>query len=341
MEKKDLVYQTKGPGMKRKTLKKIAFYLMHSLGFILLYFVVRKLDFVLLRENLLQFRTWKIFLGLLILVGVYLIKSYRWYLINRAFGVKSRYGTLLVFYFASGFLSVITPGRLGEFAKIWFLNRKYQTGITVASSSVLLDRIWDVLVLSLMAGISMALLISRFQIDWFTVALIILIFVFALGVILLPGMLFRPVLALTRKRRIHSDVRQVYEVWKRNRFRFLLPGFITSLIAFGLLALMPFLFSVDLDAGIPYASSVTAVSISNILSFLPITIAGFGTRELVFTQVWAIHSHPAVSAIAISTIYFVVTYLGSLFIGGIIYLVWIRKFYSIQEIRNHEAAHIS
>lgn len=320
----------------RNAYRKIGLVLLHSLGFVLLYFVVRRLDFTLLRENIMHFRSWKILVGLLILVGVYLIKSYRWYLINRAFGIKSSYGTLLVFFLASGFLSVITPGRLGEFAKIWFLNRKYQTGVTYASSSVLLDRIWDVLVLSLMAGISMAFLISRFQIDWLTVTLIILIFGFALGTILLPGMIFRPALALTHKRRIHEDIQKVYEVWKENRMRFLFPGLSTSLLAFGLLALMPFLFSVDLDAEIPYAGSVTAVSVSNILSFLPITIAGFGTRELVFTQVWAMHSHPAATAIAVSTIYFVVTYLGSLFIGGITYLVWIRKFFSIREIRSRE-----
>jgi len=319
--------------MSRKSLQKIAFYLLHSLGFILLYFVVRQLDFTLLKENLLHFKFWKIVAGLIILMCVYLIKSYRWFMINKAFGVECNYGTLLVFFLASGFLSVITPGRLGEFAKIWFLNRKYQTGVTVATSSVLLDRIWDVLVLSLMAGVSMAFMITRYQIDPVAIIVILLFFGFALGLILMPGMLFRPLLVLTRKHRIHGDIRRVFDVWRGKRYRFLLPGFSTSIVAFGLLAFMPFILTVDLDAGIPYVSSISAVSISNILSFLPVTIAGFGTRELVFIQVWELHSHPAVIAISISTVYFIVTYLGSLVIGGITYLIWIRKMFRINKIR--------
>ncbi|MFC2114973.1 lysylphosphatidylglycerol synthase transmembrane domain-containing protein [Bacteroidota bacterium] len=321
---------------KRNSIRKIGLVLLHSLGFILLFFVIRKLDFQMLKENIALFKIWKIFAGLGILMIVYLIKTYRWLIINRAFGLKGSFGTLLVFFLFSGLLSSITPGRLGEFSRIWFIQKKYKAGITVSTSSVLLDRIWDVLVLSMIGGISVIMVISRFAIEWYTLAIIIIIFLVALGIILFPGILFKPALALAGKRPVREELNQIYSAWKKNRIIFLILGFSTSLLAFGILALIPLMLSADLDAPVRYGTSVTAVSISNILSFLPVTVAGFGTREFVFTRVWSVQSYSAVTAVSVSTMFFVCTYLGSMVFGGIAYLLRIRKFYSIREIRSRK-----
>ncbi len=320
--------------MSKKIIRKISTVLLHSLGFVILYFVVRKLDFGLMEENFTLFRTWKILAGLGILLLVYLIKTYRWMTINQAFGMQADYWTLLVFFLFSGLLSSITPGRLGEFSRIWFIQKKYRAGISVSTSSVLLDRIWDVLTLSMIGGISLILLLSRFTIEWYTLSLIILIFVLSLAILLFPGVIFRPAIRLSGRRPIRKELEYIYAVWKQNRLGFLIPGFSTSLIAFGMLAVIPVMLSADLDAPVLYGTSVTAVSISNILSFLPITVAGFGTREFVFTKVWSIHAYTALTAVSVSFVYFITTYLGSMILGAVAYLGWIRKFYSIREIRS-------
>lgn len=323
------------PANRRKPgiLRQIALILLHSLGFVLLYFLVRKLDFSLMREYFGLFRAWKIALGLGILMLIYLLKNYRWMRINRAFGMDCRYGTLLVYFLFSGLLSSITPGRLGEFSRIWFLQKKYRPGIPVSTSSVLLDRIWDVLTLSIIGGISLVLLISRFSIEWYSLALIFLVFLLALGIVLFPALLLTPAIKLAGNRPLRAELENILRVWKRNRFRFLLPGFTTSIGAFALLALIPVLLSPDLGSPIRYGTSVTAVSISNILSFLPVTVAGFGTREFVFIRAWSIESYSAVIAVSVSFVYFITTYLGSILFGGFAYLGWIRKFYPVREIR--------
>ncbi len=322
--------------MGKKIIRRTGLVLLHSLGFVLLYFVIRNLDFHLIKENFSLFKAWKIATGLGILLLVYLIKTYRWLTITRSFGMKATYGTLLIFFLFSGLLSTITPGRLGEFSRIWFIQKQYKAGITVSTSSVLLDRIWDVLVLSMIGGISMVLVISRFSIEWYTMALMGMIFLFALGIILFPGILFRPAMALAGNRPIRGELDNIYRVWKGNRIGLIIPGFSTSLLAFGLLAIIPVIFSADLNAPVNYGTSVTAVSISNILSFLPVTVAGFGTREFVFTRVWAIQDYPAHIAVSVSTIYFICTYIGSMLFGGIVYLLRIRKFYKLREIRSRK-----
>ena len=322
--------------MGKKILKRTGLILVHSLGFVLLYFVIRNLDFQLIKENFSLFKPWKIAAGLGILLMVYLIKTYRWLTINRSFGMKTTYGTLLVFFLFSGLLSSITPGRLGEFSRIWFIQKHYKAGITVSTSSVLLDRIWDVLILSMIGGISMVLLISRFTIEWYTMALMGMIFLFALGLILFPGIMFKPAMALAGNRPIREELEYIYRVWRKNRLRLIIPGFSTSLLAFGILAIIPVILSADLNAPVQYGTGVTAVSISNILSFLPVTVAGFGTREFIFTRVWALQAYPVHIAVSVSTIYFICTYLGSMLFGGIVYGVWIRKFYKFREISSRK-----
>ena len=322
--------------MGKKILKRTGLILVHSLGFVLLYFVIRNLDFQLIKENFSLFKPWKMASGLGILLAVYLIKTYRWLTITRSFGMKASYGNLLVFFLFSGLLSSITPGRLGEFSRIWFIQKHYKAGITVSTSSVLLDRIWDVLILSMIGGVSMVLLISRFTIEWYTMALMGMIFLFALGLILFPGIMFKPAMALAGNRPIREELEYIYRVWRKNRLRLIIPGFSTSLLAFGILAIIPVILSADLNAPVQYGTGVTAVSISNILSFLPVTVAGFGTREFIFTRVWALQAYPAHIAVSVSAIYFICTYLGSILFGGIVYGVWIRKFYKLREIRNRK-----
>ena len=319
--------------MNRKSWRNILFYALHCTGFILLFFVIRRLEFSKLMDLLLLFPAWKILLGLGLLILVYLVKTLRWFLINRILNIRTSFYNLLAIYLISGFFSVFTPGRLGEFAKIWFLKKKYPVSVTMATSSVLLDRIWDVLILSLMAVSSMVLMISSFQVEAWTILLIGLLFLCSLFAIIFPGIMFRPLLWLIRKGKLYDGLESVFLQWKKTRFRFLVPGLLSSLLAFLILASIPLMFSVELDAPVAWTSSVSAVSISNILSFIPITVAGFGTRELVFTGIWDMNNYTAETAIAVSTIYFAITYLGSLLIGGMVYLLGFRRMYSMREIR--------
>jgi uncharacterized protein (TIRG00374 family) len=320
--------------MNRKTWRRILFYTLHSIGFILLYLVVKDLDFKKLFTLMLDFPAWKVMFGLVLLVMVYLIKTLRWLSINSILDVRTGYSQLFVFFLVSGFLSAITPGRLGEFAKIWFLKKKYPVSLPLATSSVLLDRIWDVLVLSMMAVSSMILLISRFEFQVWSILLIAILLLCSLLAIIVPAIIFRPVLFLLRRETARQEVESVFGLWKKNRFRFLLPGLMTSLAAFLLLALIPVLFSLELDAPVSYATSISAVSISNILSSIPVTVAGFGTRELVFTQVWGLNGYAPEVAISVSTVYFIITYLGSMLLGGIVYLASFRKIFRLRDLRS-------
>ncbi len=316
----------------RKSIQKGLFFLLHMAGFILLWLVVRDLQWNDFLKELASFPAWKYIAGLMILAGVYVLKSWRWQLLNRSFGIQIPLKTAIVFYLSAGFLSVITPGRLGEFAKIYFLKRKYHVNTAMATSSVLLDRIWDVLVLSMFASLSMIVFYA--EVSFIVLLLMAALVVVSMLVIVLPGAIFKPLLfVLQRFSRLQEKVNEVYIMWKSKRFNSLSRALTISLISFLMLATIPILFSAGSPYPIDFIEGIGAISISNILSFIPISIAGFGTRELVFTEIWKLSEYPKEIAISVSTSYFMVTYLGSLLIGGIVYLLRLKELYRPREIR--------
>lgn len=316
-----------------KRYRKLIFTLLHGVGFILLYLVLRGIDWDLFWDLLKQFPPYKFVLGLLMLLVVYFLKSFRWYLINRSFEIELPFTTTLVFNLVSGFLSVITPGRLGELAKVFFIRKRNQISYTQAFSSVILDRIWDVLVLSMMAGISIVFFLRKFEVDILGISIIIFFIAFSLGIILVPAILFKPLLFLTRKfSNVNMEINKIYGLWSGKRIRFFIPSLLLSITALLILSLIPLLFASDINATVPYSAAVSAVSISNILSFIPVTVAGFGTREYVFVEIWKMFSYTKEVALTLSATQFFSTYVGSLILGGLVYILSFRNYFTRKEI---------
>jgi len=95
--------------MNRKSWRNILFYVLHLTGFVLLFFVIRRLEFRKLLDLMLLFPLWKVFIGLAIIILVYLVKTLRWFLINRILEIRASFHILLAIYLVSGFFSVFTP----------------------------------------------------------------------------------------------------------------------------------------------------------------------------------------------------------------------------------------
>jgi len=319
--------------MKKSLTGKIIYYLLHCIGLLLLFIVLKDFQWALFGEIFASLKVWNFLFGLGMLAIVYLMKSYRWMLINREFGISLDYGTTLIYYLAAGFLSAITPGRLGDFTKIYFLHKKTGQPMLRSTTTVLIDRIWDVLILTMVGGISLIMILGKFTSNWLSISLIILIFAGSLSVIFFPGILFRPVLYIFRKKeKIYVQLDEVYRNWKEKKLKLVIPGIGISLASFLALAVIPLVFSRELGQDIGLVHTAGAVSISNMLSFLPVTVAGFGTRELVFKEIWNIIHLSSEAAISISSAYFLCSYMGSIIMGGLTYLVWFKKHFSIRQL---------
>jgi hypothetical protein len=172
------------------------------------------------------------------------------------------------------------------------------------------------------------------DIGWVVILLIVLLFTASLGMIMIPKLIFYPVLLMIRRFPVlRQRLEEIFHLWNSKRFSQFITSLTMTALAFLMLAWIPVLFSGHSSYPLSLTSGIGAISVSNILSFIPITIAGFGTRELVFVQVWELQHYPKEIALSVSTAYFMVTYLGSLLIGGVVYLLHIKTLYRPRELR--------
>ena len=103
----------------------------------------------------------------------------------------------------------------------------------------------------------------------FSLVLIGLLFLVSLMVILVPSLLFTPLLFLLRRfSSIHDKLQEVFRLWKESRFRNFASSLTLTSLAFLMLAAIPVLFSHGTAYPISYQSGIGAISISNILSWV-------------------------------------------------------------------------
>ena len=86
---------------------------------------------------------WACFLILI----VYILKSLRWKLLLNGQQIRYSFYNALLAFTSSNFIAFITPGRLGEFAKIFYLKNDRNVPFSKSLPNVITDRLFDVYVL--------------------------------------------------------------------------------------------------------------------------------------------------------------------------------------------------
>lgn len=309
---------------------KLLYYALHLIGFAMLFYVLRGLDyaqlFLVLKSNNLLI----ILIGLISLIVMYVLKTFRWLLIVKILGGKITFSKAFQFYILAVFFSVITPGRIGEFVKVYFLRKNSILNTKDAWVSTIIDRFFDLIVIGFV-GVFSALYISKLNYAYgifFILALFIMLILF-----LFPKISIYILFKFIKKREIKENISLIGN--SILKVRMIVPASIfLTMLALALLIFIPYAVANSGQYKIDWFTAIGSVSISNILSFLPITIAGFGTRELVFTYFWAQLSYPKYAALNASTVYFVVVYIGTLALGLIVYLSKFYKNINLKDLKN-------
>ena len=231
----------------------MARFLLPFLGIILFAYLIRNLSWEKLLISMAELGWWQILMpALCAALGIF-IKSLRWsYLINCDFQQRKKVRDI---FLASIFYGMVTPGRVGELVKVQYLNElgyEYKKGIYYT----IYDRFFDVIILLVSA--TFAGYIFEFYSLWL---FILLLCFFGLGV------------ALHRK--IALLVNEGVD-WLRY-LQFLALTFTAYVVyAAGIL------FVLRIQDLIESIKVVLAVLAGNLVSLIPVSIHGLGTRESVF-----------------------------------------------------------
>jgi len=277
------------------------------LGFALFGYIVSQLDLSAIVTHVRQFRlSW-----LCVCASTYLLsaifKAARWRVALIAQGSPFSFFETLAVSFKTSFLGTVTPGRLGDLSRVGYL---YRSTASVSKSlvTVFLDRLYDIAFLLLFGLLAVVYFLNLFVSHVGSFLLLLLtsagIGILAMYYRMQIWRLFKQMLRGTVSVPMYEALILQWDIF-RNEVRRVFRASMSKMIFFTLLSYIFYfvqVFAITKGYGleIPIAYVVMCASLSALVSMLPITVGGVGTREAVFVLLLGRASVSSEAAVLVS-----------------------------------------
>jgi hypothetical protein len=258
---------------------------LRLIGLVLLVFLLLQVDLAQLGALLQATNPLLVLLAVGTILPMIATKTVRWRVILQAQVIAFPVAPALLAYFGSMFIGLLTPGRLGEFVKALHVSRDCQVPLARAVSSVLVDRLYDLALLLLVGSAALLTLVHRGT-ELLTLAA-------ALAVFAVPLVLFLHSASFGLAQRIGCRFGRVgqrlfgADGWLtelRAGMRQLSPrsallAAVLTVLAYGIFFGQCYLLALALGLPLSYLQVSYTVAIGSLVTLLPISISGLGTRE--------------------------------------------------------------
>ena len=230
--------------------------------------------------------------------------SVRWYIILQIANIKIPYVECLKLFFLGMFISNFLPSTIGGDGIRFIALLKYESDRSVALSSIVTDRLVNVFAMILLLPISFFVFFDYFLLLWGPKME---------GAIFLSGI----------HEKIKTWLSSGKDLIKRNMFWFQSPKELFSAIVFSWSAqfiyfLGLWLIAKNLGMSIKYIQVVGITILTYLITLLPISINGYGVREITITSLYSMLGFPIEAAISLAIISRLI-YLSTTLVG----VVWL------------------
>lgn len=266
-----------------------------------------------LYRNLAEADPWPILLSLALLPPFLWIKAWRWRRILRAMDLDLPLNTAAGLYIVGIFLGQTTPGQAGDLVKAWYLHDRGQP-IAPALLSVVLDRLFDLLVMASLAPIGIFALGQLLPGQELRTGVVVLMGLgLAVTTVLLVArgprqwMLTR-VLPVILPRRLGAAL----ERWNHQLSALALSPWLLTIVSIASLISAFFTFYrlwllfVAVGVQIPVYIVVGVSALVALLQVLPISIAGVGVRDAALAAVLLPYGYSVETALAVSALFLLI-----------------------------------
>ncbi len=225
----------------------------------------------------------------------YLLKSLRWKMILKSFEINEKTGFLLKIFLIGGFLGIITPGKIGDFGRVYYL--KKHENWKKAFSSLIIDRLNDLSILFLFGIFSLYHFKQKFP-EKFNLK-------FDSNSILLvsAGLILLVVLIIKFKKKLS----EFFQIIKKSST---INGYFSQLTVTSLAIILIYssfvIIANNLSIDIAPFDVLLIAFITGILNLLPITILGIGVREISIVYLFGLYGVDYDKAISFSLIIFAI-----------------------------------
>ena len=258
--------------------------LIRLLGPLLFLLILSRMDLGRMVEIIAAIRVDFLLAALFLYPCLILLKAWRWRILLSQQEIN--YGLAAAFLAYNSSLSVgyVTPGRLGELVKALYLRQDGGIPLGQALSSVIMDRLFDLYLLLMTAGLGIAIFSLPGQLS--TIALGVLLAVGLTPVLILIPDVSRRVIALLikgsslmRGTRYGEEIGQTLGDFQQGMeqllsIRLALPLLFT-VMAYALFYLQCYLAALALQLPLSYAYAALCFSLAGLLALLPISMLLF------------------------------------------------------------------
>jgi uncharacterized protein (TIRG00374 family) len=252
------------------------------------------------------------------------LKSWRWRMLLRMQGIDYRWRDAFLAFVAGLFLGLVTPGRVGEMWKALYLKQDCDVPVSTGLASVLADRLFDFYTILLLGALGLA---------WFR-----LLPAWSLGLVAVAiGAAFLLPLALLSERiadlgvgatarlpfvrRYAAPLAEAAGRFQEGLRPLLGPSLMRPLaltaVAYALFFSQGQLLALALDLQVGIAYLAVCLSVAGVVTLLPISFSGLGTRDAVLITLFAPMGLASEQAVAYSCLFFLSFYVGGGIIGAL------------------------
>jgi len=301
---------------------------LRVVGLLIFLIIIYKVNILNIFEILSKIKINYLFVAISLTIPQLLIKTWRWKYILQLQKINYSLKKAFIVYLASTYIGIITPGRIGDFIKVFYLKEDQTLSGGRAFSSVLVDKFLDLMTLLIFAilGIAVFSLSKNVAIPIF----IFLFFFISALIILLNKMINRNIIKFINKvaiiRKYKEKIELHFEDFLRGMkdlrsIKILIP-ILSSLGAYLVFFLQCYLIAMSLSITITFFYLAFCVSIANIISFIPISIAGIGTRDATLIVLFSTIGLSKESAISYSLLFLFVIFISTGIMGS---FAWFRR----------------
>lgn len=258
------------------------------LGLFLFFFLISKIDLYIISSQIKRINLYLLFFVFFLNFIIIFLYVYRWKIILDRMSIRSgNFWNLLVVWFKGFVTGYFTPGRVGEIYRAKLLYHQYPDSKIKLALSVFLDRIFDLTVLMVFSffGFLYLLIFIKYRMNILSYIILgsmslamMLIVVFNKYTIILIYTVLKKVFP---KRRFRMIIQIKYSLSLLNTKSIHLC-FLSTIINWLLTVVSVYILSISLSLDIPLHFLSAILPVSNVISVLPISISGIGTRDLFF-----------------------------------------------------------
>ena len=293
--------------------------------FILLFARIKDSDFLV---NIKNINIFFLMIAIIALAPGILLLAYRWKLMISDYKKISFLESVRIFMFSQT-TSIITPSRVGEYGKTFFLRDK-KFNLKIGTSAFLLEKIFDVFFIALFCFVGIMSIKKPINHTLIMVVYIVFFMLLA-GMILLLSVSFRKnsflfglinkIIPFAKLKNLIFDMLSYLEKIKKDKKKLCLI-FAVSFLAWFFLLFEGYLFfwAIGYQSQVSFFTALGLIPIGILIGMIPITIAGMGTRDAAFVMLFSYYV-PA-QMIIIFGLLFSLRY----FVPALIGLIWTKRY---------------